>query len=488
MKLALTLLFTFTCQFAIAQEPEWTHWRGPNQNGSVDEGNPPTAWGIDKNIVWKVEVPGQGSSTPIIVGEQVIVLTAVRSHEGDATAGESAQPVPRQSASEGAGQGGRGGEEGARGRGQGGRGGEGGSGGRGQSGRGGRGGGGGFGGRGSTPSETYQFKVLSYDRNSGEMNWEQTVTQEIPHEGVHPTNNYAASSPVTDGKHIYVDYGSRGIYCLDMQGQVVWKQSLGKMRTRNSFGEGASAALEGNRLIVPWDHEGDSFVAALDTANGEIVWKTPRDEATTWGTPLIVKHKGRTQVIINGTSVCSYDLTDGKLIWKCGGQTGNAIPTPILYGDYVICMTGFRGDAVYCISLDSEGDVTSTSNVAWKYNSAGPYVPTGVLYRDQIYLNKANTSTIAVLDAKTGKEILKPQRLSGLSEMYSSPVAANDHVYYTDRSGTTAVIKHGDSLKLVSKNSLGETIDSSLAIVGDKIFIRGEKHLFCIGENKADSE
>jgi outer membrane protein assembly factor BamB len=287
---------------------------------------------------------------------------------------------------------------------------------------------------------------------------------------------------VTDGKHIYVDYGSRGIYCLDMEGNIVWRQSLGKMRTRNSFGEGASAALAGDRLIVPWDHEGESFVAALDTANGEVVWKTERNEATSWGTPLIVERKGRTQVIVNGTTVRSYDLADGKLIWECGGQTGNPIPTPMLYGDYVICMTGFRGDAVYCISLDSEGDVTSTSKVAWKYNAAGPYVPTGVLYRDQVYLNKSNTNVVAVLDAKTGKEVVKPQRLGGLGDLYSSPVAANEHVYYTDRNGTTVVIKHGDSLDVVSRNSLDETIDSSLAIVGDRIFIRGEKHLFCVGE------
>jgi outer membrane protein assembly factor BamB len=457
MRICLSVVLIFASGVATAQESEWTHWRGPNQNGSVETGTPPIEWGLDKNIIWKVELPGQGSSTPIIVGDQVIILSAVKTDSSLEEATEPKAESPR---------GGSRGERGAGGRAEGGRGG------------GGRGGGG----RGGVPTSKYKFLVLSYDRNTGEKNWEQSVAEEVPHEGIHSTNTFASSSPTTDGEHLFVDFSSRGIYCLDLNGKIVWKQSLGKMRTRNSFGEGASAALWGDRLFVPWDHEGNSFIAALDKSNGNVIWKTERDEATTWATPLVVEHNGRTQVILNGTSVRSYDAQDGGLIWECGGQTGNAIPTPMVCEDKVICMTGFRGNAVYCIALDSEGDVSSTSKVAWKYSSAGPYVPTGTLYRNQIYLNKANTSVVASLDAKTGKEMIKPQRLSDLGEIYSSPVAVNDHIYFTDRSGTTAVIKHGDSLDVVAKNSLGETIDSSLAIVGDRIFIRGEKHLFCIGK------
>lgn len=326
--------------------------------------------------------------------------------------------------------------------------------------------------------------MISYDKATGTKNWERVLTEEVPHEAVHSTNNFAASSPVSDGKHIFIDYGSRGIYCLDLEGKEKWKQSLGKMRTRNSFGEGASAALHGDRLFVPWDHEDGSFLAALNASTGEVLWKTDRDEVTNWGTPLVVEHKGRTQVIVNGKTVRSYDAADGKLIWECKGQTQNAVPTPMLYGDDVICMTGFRGNAVYCISLDSEGDVSDTDKVTWHYGSAGPYVPTGTLYKDYLYLNRANTAVVVVLDAKSGKEVAKPQRLSGLSDLYSSPVAANGHVYFTDRKGTTVVVKHGKSLDVVAKNSLGETIDSSLAIVGNQIFARGEKHLFCVGEKK----
>lgn len=323
--------------------------------------------------------------------------------------------------------------------------------------------------------------VISYDRNDGSQQWQTIVAEEIPHEGVHSTNNYAPASPVTDGQNLYVDFGSRGIYCLDLQGNVKWKRDLGKMRTRNSFGEGSSAAIAGDKLIVPWDHEGDSFLAALNRETGEIVWKVDRDEATTWATPLIVERKGRTQVITSGTTVRSYDAETGKLIWSCGGQVGNPIPTPILFGDHVICMTGYRGNAIYSISLDSEGDVSDSQMVAWSNNDAAPYVPSAVLYQGQLYLNKTNNNIVTSLDAASGAVLIPPQRLRGLGDMYSSPVAANGHIYFTGRDGNTVVFRHGTDLEIVATNSLGETIDSSLAIVGDRIYIRGEKHLFCIG-------
>jgi len=460
--LALTLWLAIGAGFSIAQQANWEHWRGPNQNGSVDQGNPPLEWGIDSNVLWKTEIPGAGSSTPIISGDQVIILSAKKSEEATPAQQEAGGADRTGAGAESA----REGRQGRRGEGEGR-----------QGGRGGRGGG-----RGGAPTDTYQFIVLSFNRNDGTLQWQTIVTEEVPHEGVHSTNNYAPASPVTDGKHIYVDFGSRGIYCLDMQGNVKWKRDLGKMRTRNSFGEGSSSAIAGDKLIVPWDHEGDSFVAALNRETGEVVWKVDRDEATTWATPLVVEHKGRTQVITSGTVVRSYDAETGELIWSCGGQVGNPIPTPILFGDHVICMTGYRGNAIYSISLDSEGDVSGSQMVAWSNNDAAPYVPSAVLYQGQLYLNKTNNNIVTSLDAASGAILIPPQRLRGLGDMYSSPVAANGHIYFTGRDGNTVVFQHGTGLNIVSVNSLGETIDSSLAIVGDQIFIRGEKHLFCIGK------
>lgn len=468
-------LLTASCLYA--QQANWEHWRGPNENGSVDAGNPPLNWGPDKNILWKTPIPGAGSSTPIITGDQVIILTAVKSSEAeggaaaetDQGAAEERQADQRQRREDR-------GEGDRRERGERGAGGER----QGRQGRGGRGGGG-FG-RGGAPTESYRFMVISYDRNDGSKQWETVLTEQVPHEGVHSTNNYAPSSPVTDGQNIYVDYGSRGIYCLDMEGNIKWKQELGQMRTRNSFGEGSSSAIAGDKLIVPWDHEGDSFIAALNRETGEIVWKVDRDEATTWATPLIVQHKGRTQVIASGTVVRSYDADTGELIWSCGGQVGNPIPTPILFNDHVIVMTGYRGNAIYSISLDSEGDVSETEMVAWSNKEAAPYVPSAVLYQGQLYLNRTNNNIITSLDAATGEVLISPQRLRGLGDLYSSPVAANGHIYFTGRDGQTVVVEHGTDLKIVATNALNEVVDSSLAIVGDRIYIRGANHLFCIAE------
>ncbi len=266
-----------------------------------------------------------------------------------------------------------------------------------------------------------------------------------------------------------------------MQGKLKWNKQLGKMRTVATFGEGSSATITGDKLIVPWDHEGDSFVVALNANNGDEIWRTARSEGTCWATPLVVEHKGRTQVVTNGKRVRSYDLATGKQIWECGGQVRNPIPSPILDGDHVICMTGYQGNAIRCVSLDSEGDVTDTKQVVWANNDAAPYVPSATLYKGQLYLNKANNNIVSSLDAKTGQVLISQKRLSGLTDLYASPVAANNHIYFTGRDGTTVVVKHGKDLDVVATNPLGETIDGSLAIVGDQIFVRGESHLFCIG-------
>src|SRR5690606_5178233 len=134
----------------------------------------------------------------------------------------------------------------------------------------------------------------------------------------------------------------------DLDGNLKWERDLGQMQTRNAFGEGTSPALHKDTLVITWDHEAQSFITALNAKTGETLWKVERDEPTTWATPLVVEHKGRTQVITNGTNrVRSYDLKTGELIWECGGQATNPIPSPLLMDELAFCMTGYRGYAVY---------------------------------------------------------------------------------------------------------------------------------------------
>ncbi|HZU36292.1 MAG TPA: PQQ-binding-like beta-propeller repeat protein, partial [Gemmataceae bacterium] len=258
-------------------------------------------------------------------------------------------------------------------------------------------------------------------------------------------------------------------------------RDFGKMSTRLGWGEAVTPVLHGDTLIVNWDQEADSFITALDARTGATRWKTPREEVTTWTTPLVVEYQGRTQVIVNATNrVRSYDLATGEELWQCGGQTVNPIPSALRYGDHVICMSGYKGSAAVSIALDSKGDVTKSDKIAWHHDRGTPYVPSPLLVGDRLYFTQTNEPLLTCLDAKTGKPILDRVRLTSLSSLYASPVCAADRIYLPDQNGNTLVFKKGDKLEILAINRLGETIDASPAVVGKQLFLRGEKHVFCI--------
>ena len=415
----------------------WPQFRGPSGNGVALNANPPTQWTAD-SAKWVVKIPGKGSASPVIWKDKVILLTAVETDRKEPGAQEPPPVDPEQE---------------GRSR---------------------------FGRRRPKPTNIHEFHVMCIDRNTGEVLWRTKVNEAVPHESGHSTNTQSSGSPVTDGQHIWASFNSFGIFCLDMDGHIKWERQLGTMSTRNGFGEGATPALYEDTLIVNWDHEGQSFIEAMDAKTGKTKWKKDRDERTTWSTPLIVKHDDQVQIITNGTQrVRSYDLANGDLIWECGGQVGNPIPTPLVIDDMVICMTGFRGNAAMGIPLDSRGDITDTEKIAWVRNDIGPYVPTGVLYKGQIYSTKGSTAIMTAIDAKTGETIIDEVRLEGIRSLYASMVAANDRIYITGRKGNTVVLKHGDQLEIIANNELGEPVDATPAIVGNQIFLRGDKHLYC---------
>ena len=192
---------------------------------------------------------------------------------------------------------------------------------------------------------------------------------------------------------------------------------------------------------------------------------------------------GRTQVIINGPNrTRSYDIETGDVIWECGGQTVNPIPSPIRNGDVVLCMSGYRGEALYAISLDATGDVTDSAAVAWSRNRGTPYVPSALLMSGRLYFTKGNTGILTILDAATGEAHIDQDRLTGIDSIYASPVGAAGKVYITSRDGATLVIADAPELEVLATNDLGEPVDASPAIVGSRIYIRGESNLYCISE------
>ena len=326
----------------------------------------------------------------------------------------------------------------------------------------------------------FRFVTLCYNRSNGELVWQKTAIEAQPHEETHQTNGFASASPCTDGTHLYVSFGSRGLYCYTLDGELVWKRMLGQMQTRNMFGEGSSPTLEDNKLIVPWDHEGQSYLFALDKKTGETIWKVERDEPTCWATPLIVEHDGQKQIIMNGENYArSYDLETGKELWRCGGQTQRPVASPVHQDGLVIVGSGFRGAFVGAFELDGTGDIAGTENVVWSRDRDTPDIASLLLTEGRLYYYKAKTGLLTCVDAKTGEPYYSTERI-GLTNIYASPVATPDHIYLSDRDGTTVVIENSPELKIVSTNNLGETIDATPSPVDDQFFIRGEKHLFCI--------
>lgn len=463
------LQFAVSAAFLTTQvlADDWPQWRGPLGTGVAPKSAPPTTWSETQNVKWKVKLPGEGHATPVILGDKVFVLSAVPTGK-KIEPPVQAQPeasAPRQTVF---GQAQPGSNEGPRR--EGGPGGPGG-------GRGGRGSG------GQKPTEFHQFAILCLDRKTGKILWQQTAREEVPHEGRHGTGSFSSASPITDGQHVFASFGSRGIYCYDLEGKLVWNEDLGDMRVANSFGEGSSPALHGNILIVNWDAENGSFVVGLDKKTGKTLWKQTRDERTTWTTPLIIEHDGVAQAIIPATGkIRSYEVATGKILWECGGLTPNVIPTPVSANGVVYCMSGFRGNSLLAIKLGRTGDLTDTDAIVWRHNKNTPYVPSPLLYGDRLYFFSGNNGIVSCFDAKSGKPLIEAERLEGVQGVYASPVGANGRVYLVGREGVTVVIKDGDKFEVLATNRLDEKFDASPAIAGNELFLRGHDHLYCLAE------
>ncbi|MEX0613221.1 MAG: PQQ-binding-like beta-propeller repeat protein, partial [Pirellulales bacterium] len=336
---------------------------------------------------------------------------------------------------------------------------------------------------GAQPENFYEFVVLCLDRETGKTIWQRTASEVVPHESHHETGSFASASPITDGKYLYASFGSRGVFCFDLAGNLQWEKDLGDMQIRMGFGEGSSPALWGDKLVLQWDHEGDAFIVALDARTGEEKWRTPRDESSTWGTPLIVEGAGRTQVVTSGSNrIRSYDLASGELIWECGGLGSNPIATPVAFDGLAIAVSGHRDPAGIAVPLSAKGDITDSDKIAWQIEESTPYVSTPVLYDGTLYFVKSRNAILSSVNAKNGEMIIDQKRLPDMESVYSSPVSANGRIYFSSREGTTHVLEHGPKLEILATNFLDETIDASPAIVGKEMIVRGENHLYCIAE------
>ncbi|MDC0279046.1 PQQ-like beta-propeller repeat protein [bacterium] len=434
--LTFVLLLLFgTSVVADEASSNWHQWRGPEATGVAPHGKPPKSWSETENVQWKVEVEGNGTSTPIIWGENVFVLTTVETDQKDASIPDP-QDQPKTNFFDI-----------------------------------------------KKPNRVHEYVVLCLERNTGKVRWRQVAAAKIPHDGAHNDNDFAPASPTTDGEHVYCWFGSAGLFCFDLDGNKLWKRDLGEIKVGSSLGEGGSPVLHQGNLVIVRDHAGKSAIEVIDAKTGETRWKRERDEGNAWATPRVVEHSGKQQVITAASNaIRSYDLSDGDLIWECGGLSGNVIPCPVVDGDHVICMSGYQGYAAIAIPLSLKGDLTDSNQLLWRKSRATPYIPSPLLYDGLLYYNQSNQAIISCVHSETGENAFGPSRVGELSNLYSSPVGADGHVFWCGRDGTVVVMKKSVDLEVVAVNHLEERFDASPAIAGNQLFLRGAKHLYCLSE------
>ena len=430
--LASTVAFADPGENAVQRN--WPQWRGPLGTGVAPQATPPVEWSDrdGQNIRWKTALPGRGHSTPIVWDDRVFITTAIPYGE---------DLPPRYSQAPGA--------------------------------------------HDNVPvTRRHRFVVIALDRRDGRILWQRTMREALPHDGHHQTASLASSSAVTDGEHVYASFGSYGLYCLDFDGRQRWHADFWLMQPLHGHGEGSSPALYGDTLVVNCDHEGQSFVAALDKRSGAVRWTIDRNEVTSWASPIVVKQDGVPQVIVSGTNrMRGYDLDTGKLIWECGGLSSNIVASPVYSDGMVFAGSSYEKRSLLALRLDgAKGDITGTNRVAWTRSHGTPYVPSPLLYDDSLYFLGHYQGVLSRVNARTGKDDPGAFRLAGIQDVYASPVGAADRVYITDRDGTTLVLSHAARPKVLAENRLDDRVNASASIAGGELFIRGERYLYCIAE------
>src|SRR4030095_2888837 len=341
------LVASVSSQPGATAEHYWPQWRGPYASGVSRTANTPLEWSETKNVRWKIEVPGRGSGSPVVWGDRLFLLSAVPvGVQGPASHEPRGHIQPR---------------------------------------------------------AMHRYIVLAIDRRTGRVVWERTAREERPREASQKDGTWASSSAITDGQRVYAFFESSGLYVYDMAGNPLWQKHLGEKKMFADVGEsGSTPVLHGNRLVIAWDHQGESFVVALDARTGQEVWRAARQEVDSWSTPLVVEHAGRSQVVTTAQNrIRSYDLETGKVVWESEGLTMKPIPSPGASEGMVFAMSGFQGSRLRAIRLaDAKGDITSGNAIVWTLDRDTPYVPSPLLYEGLLYVLKSNSGILSVFHAQ----------------------------------------------------------------------------------------
>ncbi len=410
---------------ASAWGDNWPQFRGPDASGIAEGAKPPDAW--DRRAIrWKTPVAGLAHSSPIVWRNQIFVTTAVSSQPGATF------------------------KHGLYGDGD-----------------------------ASPDTSVHQWKVLCLDKRTGVVLWERVAYQGPPKEKRHIKSTYANSTPVTDGKRVVAFFGSQGLFAFDMSGNPLWKRDLGVLRLGAydapdyEWGTASSPILYRDMVIVQCDTQGkESFLMALSASTGETIWKSPREELPSWGTPAVANG----ELITNGSNaIRGYDPATGKQLWSFGGSSKITAPTPVFANGLAIVASGRRPEApIFAIKLGSQG------SIAWSKQQRGPYMPTPLILDGRVYVLN-NNGIFDCYDLATGNEVYR-QRIEHAGGGFSgSPVAANGRIYLSNEDGEMIVVRAGPRFEIVSRNEIGERLMATPAITGNMLVIRGEKNLIAIG-------
>lgn len=419
---------------------DWPSFRGQAASG-VSSGFPtPTEWNLEsgENVRWRVEVPGLAHSSPIIWGDKLFVTTAVRAAgEQELKVGLYGSIFPVQDESE------------------------------------------------------FRFELHCYDKNSGKQLWTRECWHGVPPVKRHPKGSHAASTPATDGEHVLAFFGSCGLYCYDLEGQLLWTRDFGKldsgfyMMKAAEWGFASSPVLHEGKVILQVDVQQNSFVAALDARTGEDLWHTPRKEVPTWSTPSVDVRPGRRQVICNGWKhIGGYDLDSGAELWKLEGGGDIPVPTPVLAGD-TIFITNAHGSMapIYAIDALAKGTLTmdpaETEAMRWSTARRGNYMQTPLVVGDEIYFC-SDAGILACYRTQTGEEVFRERLGEGTTGFTSSGVSADGALYFASEEGDVQVVTAG-FFEVLAVNSLGEECMASPAISEGVLYYRTRGHLVAVG-------
>jgi outer membrane protein assembly factor BamB len=390
---------------------DWPCWRGPRGDGTSAEKNVPVKWDVakDKGVVWKVELPGEGHSSPIVLGKRIFVTAAVR--------------------------------------------------------------------------ETQERLLLCLDRDSGREQWRRTVVAS-PLEHKHGDNSFASGTPACDGKRVFVaflDGAEAMVAAYDLDGNKLWLVHPGSFSSL--YGFSCSPVVFEDKVIINGDQDGDAWLAALSRDDGHTLWKIDREgKIRSYSTPLIRQLDGRLQMILSGGKcTASYDPRNGQRYWMVDGPAQQCVAS-VVYNpkhDMLFVTGGATVRQIFGIKPDGQGNVTQTK-IAWQTMKGVAYVPSPISEGDY-FLVVSDGGIASCFHAGTG-ELYWQQRVG--SQVHSSLVSANGLVYITTDKGTTMVVKPGPVWAEVAHNTLGEPTYASPAISHGHIFLRGSKHLFCLGANR----